>query len=61
MTSQTCAMIKKRGVKKMNKKTETKRASQKGNKDNQSLEERALKNMPSEPLPQPKDYDEIEY
>lgn len=45
----------------MDKKTETNRASKKGNKENHSYNEQEFKNMPAEPLPQPKDYDEIEY
>jgi len=47
--------------KRMKKKTSAHRTSQNKDKENHSLNEKALKNMPSEPLPQPKDYDEIEY
>ncbi|MGV3466165.1 MAG: hypothetical protein ACO1OT_12835 [Heyndrickxia sp.] len=45
----------------MKKNSTTNRTSKNENKDNHYLNNKALKNMPAEPLPQPKDYEEIEY
>ncbi|WP_158176235.1 hypothetical protein [Heyndrickxia camelliae] len=45
----------------MKKFSGTNTTSKNDKKESHSISNKPLKNMPTEPLPQPKDYEEIEY
>jgi len=45
----------------MKKNSDTNRTTKNENKEIHSLNNKALNDIPAEPLPQPKDYEEIEY